>query len=134
MAGTLRPDGVADLIVVPLFRDHRDLRPCPGIMRSLYELPGVLPLIRRSGGEQEVCSATAQQQGLRFPLTSNWSCTGRRWPCAVVCPAGPAARPDAAVFHGRVARSGGAAAGLPGHPRPAPGTVNGQLRLTGRAR
>jgi len=40
--------------VVPLFETIEDLQRSPVIMRDLFAVPGLLDLLKRSGGEQEI--------------------------------------------------------------------------------
>jgi phosphoenolpyruvate carboxylase len=132
MRGTLRRDGVADLIVVPLFETIGDLRRSTAIMQALYEVPGILPLVRRSGGEQEVMLGYSDSNKDGGFFTSNWELY--RAEVALCQWFAPLARQHGLtlrLFHGRggtVGRGGGPAyQAILAQP---PGTVNGQLRLT----
>jgi phosphoenolpyruvate carboxylase len=132
LRGTLHRDAVADLIVVPLFETIGDLRRAPEIMAALYALPGILPLIRRSGGEQEVMLGYSDSNKDGGFFTSNWELYRAevalsRWFAPLARRHGLTLR----LFHGRggtVGRGGGPAyQAILAQP---PGTVNGQLRLT----
>jgi len=132
LRGTLGRDAVADLIVVPLFETIGDLRRAPEIMQELYRIPGLLDLIRRSGGEQEVMLGYSDSNKDGGFLTSNWELYRAevalaRWFAPLARRQGLTLR----LFHGRggtVGRGGGPAyQAILAQP---PGTVNGQLRLT----
>jgi len=132
LRGTLDAAAVCDLIVVPLFETIADLRRAGAIMREFYAMPGVLPMIRRSGGEQDVMIGYSDSNKDGGFFTSNWELF-----CAEVELAAlfePLAREQGIVlrlFHGRggtVGRGGGPSyEAILAQP---PGTVNGQIRLT----
>ncbi|OYY06255.1 MAG: phosphoenolpyruvate carboxylase, partial [Polynucleobacter sp. 35-46-11] len=54
MHGMLGKKASVDLIVVPLFETIEDLRNAAPIMHDLYALPGILDIVKRSGGEQDI--------------------------------------------------------------------------------
>ncbi|HMN84227.1 MAG TPA: phosphoenolpyruvate carboxylase, partial [Burkholderiaceae bacterium] len=72
MRGTLDADGRADLIVSPLFETIGDLRNAARIMGEFYAVPGVLDLIRRSGGEQDIMLGYSDSNKDGGFFTSNW--------------------------------------------------------------
>jgi phosphoenolpyruvate carboxylase len=78
MTGTLAPpeldSGYAkvDLIVVPLFETIADLRNASSIMRDFLALPGILQLIKNSGGEQEIMLGYSDSNKDGGIFTSNW--------------------------------------------------------------
>jgi phosphoenolpyruvate carboxylase len=132
LRGTLDDAAVCDLIVVPLFETIGDLRNAAGIMRAFYELPGVLDLVARSGGEQDVMLGYSDSNKDGGFFTSNWELY--RAEVALVELFEPLkAQPGVALrlFHGRggtVGRGGGPSfQAILAQP---PGTVNGQIRLT----
>lgn len=133
MEGTL-DDGAAKaaLIVVPLFETIADLRHAAGIMRGYYAVPGVLPLVLRSGAEQDVMLGYSDSNKDGGFLTSNWELY--RAETALVELFAPLRSKHGLVlrlFHGRggtVGRGGGPSyQAILAQP---PGTVNGQIRLT----
>src|SRR5688572_14077362 len=132
MRGTLDDDASYALIVVPLFETIGDLRNAAPIMRDFYALPGIAPMVQRSGGEQDVMlgySASNKDGGF---FTSNWElyCAGT---ALVELFAGLRRSHGITLrlFHGRggtVGRGGGPSyQAILAQP---PGTVNGQIRLT----
>ncbi len=132
LRGTLDTDAVADLVVVPLFETIGDLRRAPDIMQALYAIPGVLAMIGRSGGEQEVMLGYSDSNKDGGFFTSNWELYRAevalsRWFAPLAAAHGLTLR----LFHGRggtVGRGGGPAyEAILAQP---PGTVNGQLRPT----
>lgn len=132
MRGTLDDHAVADLIVVPLFETIGDLRNAAPIMRSFYELPGVLDMILRSGGEQDIMLGYSDSNKDGGFFTSNWELY--RAEIALVELFGPLREAHGLtlrLFHGRggtVGRGGGPSyQAILAQP---PGTVNGQIRLT----
>ena len=132
LRGTLDTDAVADLIVVPLFETIADLRRAPAIMQDLYAVPGILPMIRRSGGEQEVMLGYSDSNKDGGFFTSNWELFRAEVAlCAWFAPLAAAHDLRLRLFHGRggtVGRGGGPAyEAILAQPA---GTVNGQLRLT----
>jgi phosphoenolpyruvate carboxylase len=132
MRGTLDDAAVASLIVVPLFETIGDLREAATIMREFYELPGVLDLVRRSGGEQDVMLGYSDSNKDGGYFTSNWELY--RAEVALVEMFQPLREQHGItlrLFHGRggtVGRGGGPSyQAILAQP---PGTVNGQIRLT----
>ncbi len=128
--GTL--DGAAHtaLIVVPLFETIGDLRNAARVMKEFFALPGVLPLLTRSGGEQEVMLGYSDSNKDGGVFTSNWELYRaeialRELFSSLKTPL------RMRLFHGRggtVGRGGG-----PSHDAilaQPPGTVGGQFRLT----
>jgi phosphoenolpyruvate carboxylase len=133
LLGTLEGgDARADLIVVPLFETIADLRRAAPIMREFYALPGVLPLILRSGAEQDIMLGYSDSNKDGGFFTSNWELY-----CAEVAlvqlfePLKHEHHLTLRLFHGRggtVGRGGGPSYdAILAQP---PGTVNGQIRLT----
>ncbi len=145
---------VAALITVPLFETIGDLRRSEPIMREFYALPGVLGLVQRSSGEQDVMLGYSDSNKDGGFFTSNWELY--RAETALVAlfaevaracaAAGPSSTNTATnpatnratnpaiklrLFHGRggtVGRGGGPSyQAILAQP---PGTVNGQIRLT----
>ncbi|UZD55686.1 phosphoenolpyruvate carboxylase [Caldimonas aquatica] len=132
LRGTLDGEAVADLIVVPLFETIGDLRNAAPIMREFYALPGVLPLICRSGGEQDIMLGYSDSNKDGGYFTSNWELYCAE--IALVELFGPLRESHGLtlrLFHGRggtVGRGGGPSyQAILAQP---PGTVNGQIRLT----
>jgi phosphoenolpyruvate carboxylase len=132
LRGTLDDAAQADLIVVPLFETIGDLREAPTIMREFYALPGVLPMILRSGAEQDVMLGYSDSNKDGGIFTSNWELY--RAEVALAEMFTPLREQHGLVlrlFHGRggtVGRGGGPSyQAILAQP---PGTVNGQIRLT----
>jgi phosphoenolpyruvate carboxylase len=132
LRGTLDDTALADLIVAPLFETIGDLRNAAGIMRAFYALPGVLDLITRSGGEQDVMLGYSDSNKDGGFFTSSWELY--RAEVALVelfQPLKDAHGITLRLFHGRggtVGRGGGPSyQAILAQP---PGTVNGQIRLT----
>lgn len=132
MRGTLGEDAVADLIVVPLFETIGDLRQAGPIMRTFYALPGVLDLVKRSGGEQDIMLGYSDSNKDGGYFTSNWELYRAEIELVehfnrLKAEHGITLR----LFHGRggtVGRGGGPSyQAILAQP---PGTVNGQIRLT----
>ncbi len=132
------PPAVAALITVPLFETIGDLRCSEPIMREFYALPGVLALVQRSSGEQDVMLGYSDSNKDGGFFTSNWELY--RAETALVAlfaevgkQCAQAGRPaiKLRLFHGRggtVGRGGGPSyQAILAQP---PGTVNGQIRLT----
>ncbi len=119
-----------DLIVVPLFETIGDLQRAPDIVREYLALPGVLDVLMRSFGEQEIMLGYSDSNKDGGIFTSNWELY--RAEVALVklfdeLPKALALR----LFHGR-----GGTVGRGGGPtynailaQPA-GTVRGQIRVT----
>ncbi|RPE64524.1 phosphoenolpyruvate carboxylase type 1 [Tibeticola sediminis] len=133
MRGTLDGEGSARLIVVPLFETIADLRHAADILRDFYAIPGVLDLIERSGGEQDVMLGYSDSNKDGGIFTSNWELY--RAEIALVEFFDELHRSGRPVrlrmFHGRggtVGRGGGPSyEAILAQP---PGTVRGQIRLT----
>ncbi|HSV69855.1 MAG TPA: phosphoenolpyruvate carboxylase [Methylibium sp.] len=132
LRGTLGGGATADLIVVPLFETIADLRQAAPIMREFYALPGVLPLVLRSGAEQDIMLGYSDSNKDGGFFTSNWELY--RAELALVELFAPLQRGQGLtlrLFHGRggtVGRGGGPSyEAILAQP---PGTVNGQIRLT----
>ena len=136
------PPAVAALITVPLFETIGDLRRSVPIMREFYALPGVLGLVQRSSGEQDVMLGYSDSNKDGGFFTSNWELyraetalvalfadVGRQ--CAAAGRSSPNPAIKLRLFHGRggtVGRGGGPSyQAILAQP---PGTVNGQIRLT----
>ncbi len=132
LRGTLDDSAVGDLIVVPLFETIEDLRNAARIMRDFYALPGVLPLVARSAGEQDIMLGYSDSNKDGGFFTSNWELY--RTEIALVKLFEPLERSHGItlrLFHGRggtVGRGGGPSyQAILAQP---PGTVKGQIRLT----
>ncbi|MEO7852756.1 MAG: phosphoenolpyruvate carboxylase, partial [Rubrivivax sp.] len=132
LRGTLDEAAVNDLIVVPLFETIDDLRHAARIMREFYEVPGVLPMIARSGAQQDIMLGYSDSNKDGGAFTSNWELY-----CAEIAlvelfdPLEPSHGITLRLFHGRggtVGRGGGPSfQAILAQP---PGTVKGQIRLT----
>jgi len=130
--GTLCEDALPSLAVVPLFETIADLRRAATIMREFNELPGVLEMIRRSGGEQEVMLGYSDSNKDGGFFTSNWELYRTEIALAELFePLGRLHGLRLRLFHGRggtVGRGGGPSyQAILAQP---PGTVSGQIRLT----
>ncbi len=132
MHGTLDDGARNDLIVVPLFETIEDLRNAARIMRDFYAQPGVLPMICRSGAEQDIMLGYSDSNKDGGFFTSNWELY--RTENALVELFDPLEREHGLtlrLFHGRggtVGRGGGPSyQAILAQP---PGTVKGQIRLT----
>jgi phosphoenolpyruvate carboxylase len=132
MCGTLDDGARNDLIVVPLFETIEDLRNAARIMCEFYEQPGVLPMICRSGAEQDIMLGYSDSNKDGGFFTSNWELY--RTENALVELFDPLEREHGLtlrLFHGRggtVGRGGGPSyQAILAQP---PGTVKGQIRLT----
>jgi phosphoenolpyruvate carboxylase len=132
MRGTLEDGAITDLIVSPLFETIGDLRNAEPIMRDFYALPGVLDMIKRSGGEQDIMLGYSDSNKDGGFFTSNWELY--RAEIALVGFFGSLREAHGVslrLFHGRggtVGRGGGPSyQAILAQP---PGTVNGQIRLT----
>ena len=130
--GTLDAAARNQLIVVPLFETIEDLRNAARIMREFYALPGVLAMIARSGGEQDIMLGYSDSNKDGGAFTSNWELY--RAEIALVELFAPLQRSHGItlrLFHGRggtVGRGGGPSyQAILAQP---PGTVKGQIRLT----
>ncbi len=132
LRGTLDADALADLIVVPLFETIEDLRNAAPIMREFYALPGIAPMVRRSGAEQDIMLGYSDSNKDGGIFTSNWELY--RAEIALVQLFDRQANShniQLRMFHGRggtVGRGGGPSyEAILAQP---PGTVRGQLRVT----
>ncbi len=132
MRGALDGDARYSLIVVPLFETIGDLRRAAAIMRAFYDLPGIAPMVRRSGGVQDIMLGYSDSNKDGGFFTSNWELY--RAGTALVELFAGLRRTHAItlrLFHGRggtVGRGGGPSyRAILAQP---PGTVNGQIRLT----
>ncbi|NOT44903.1 MAG: phosphoenolpyruvate carboxylase, partial [Acidobacteria bacterium] len=132
LRGSLAADAVADLITVPLFETIADLRQGAVVMREFYAVPGVLDMVLRSGGEQEVMLGYSDSNKDGGVFTSNWELY--RAEVALAALFEPLRQSHGLVlrlFHGRggtVGRGGGPSYdAILAQP---PGTVHGQIRLT----
>ena len=120
------------LVVVPLFETIADLRHAVEIMRGYYAVPGVLPLLLRSGGEQDVMLGYSDSNKDGGYFTSNWELYRAETALAeMFAPLREQHGLLLRLFHGRggtVGRGGGPSfEAILAQP---PGTVNGQIRLT----
>jgi phosphoenolpyruvate carboxylase len=132
VSGVLSEGSRAALITVPLFETISDLRRAQTIMQEFYALPGIVPLIIASGGEQDVMLGYSDSNKDGGYFTSNWELY--RTEVGLV---GQFRQLERAygirlrLFHGRggtVGRGGGPSyQAILAQP---PGTVNGQIRLT----
>ena len=132
LRGTLGEDACAALIVVPLFETIADLRQAATIMREFYALPGILALITRSGGEQDIMLGYSDSNKDGGFFTSNWELYRSEIALVELCaPLTASHGLRLRLFHGRggtVGRGGGPSyQAILAQP---PGTVNGQIRLT----
>ena len=132
MRGTLADNGVADLIVVPLFETIGDLRNAAPIMREFYALDGVAALVTRSGAEQDIMLGYSDSNKDGGIFTSNWELYRAEIELAQCFDSlGAAHGIRLRMFHGRggtVGRGGGPSyEAILAQP---PGTVRGQIRLT----
>jgi phosphoenolpyruvate carboxylase len=132
MRGTLDDSARCDLIVSPLFETIGDLRRAGPIMREYYALPGIAPMMVRSGAEQDVMLGYSDSNKDGGFFTSNWELY--RAETALVQLFDELRQSHGIVlrlFHGRggtVGRGGGPSfQAILAQP---PGTVNGQIRLT----
>ncbi|HEX4936303.1 MAG TPA: phosphoenolpyruvate carboxylase, partial [Gemmatimonadaceae bacterium] len=130
--GTLAGGARTAMIVVPLFETIGDLRRSTEIMRGFYEMPGIAPMMRASGGEQEVMLGYSDSNKDGGTFTSNWELYEAEEALVQLFGTHEAMRGIALrLFHGRggtVGRGGGPSyQAILAQP---PGTVNGQLRLT----
>jgi len=132
MRGTLKDSAVTDLIVSPLFETIGDLQQSSTIMSEFYALPGIVELMKRSGGEQDIMLGYSDSNKDGGMFTSNWELY--RAEIGLVALFGDLGRAHGItlrMFHGRggtVGRGGGPSyQAILAQP---PGTVNGQIRLT----
>ena len=136
MTGTLDAGAHSALIVVPLFETIGDLRQAEPIMREFYALPGIVDMIKRDGGEQDIMLGYSDSNKDGGFFTSNWELYRAETALVALFDSlREAAAPEDAItlrlFHGRggtVGRGGGPSyQAILAQP---PGTVNGQIRLT----
>ena len=133
LRGTLDdPGSVADLIVVPLFETIEDLRQAARIMEDFYNLPGVVDLVWRSGGEQDIMLGYSDSNKDGGIFTSNWELYRAEIALVQLFDRIRERQPvRLRMFHGRggtVGRGGGPSyQAILAQP---PGTVRGQIRLT----
>jgi len=132
LRGTLDDHATSDLIVVPLFETIGDLRNAAPIMRAFYALPGMVDMMKRSGGQQDIMLGYSDSNKDGGTFTSNWELY--RSEIALVDLFADLGREHGItlrLFHGRggtVGRGGGPSyQAILAQP---PGTVNGQIRLT----
>uniref|UniRef100_UPI00286B6F2D phosphoenolpyruvate carboxylase n=1 Tax=Methylibium sp. TaxID=2067992 RepID=UPI00286B6F2D len=126
LSGTGEHQARAELIVVPLFETIADLRQAAAIMRGFYGLPGIVQMLRASGGEQDVMLGYSDSNKDGGFFTSNWELY--RAEIALVDFFAPLQAEHGIrlrLFHGR----GGGPSYQAILAQPA-GTVHGQLRLT----
>ena len=127
-----RDDAVCDLIVVPLFETIEDLHNAAAIMRDWYALPGMLRMVQRSGGEQDVMLGYSDSNKDGGIFTSNWALYRAEIALVQLFDEFQASdRIRLRLFHGRggtVGRGGGPSYdAILAQP---PGTVRGQIRVT----
>jgi phosphoenolpyruvate carboxylase len=123
------PDAAAALLAVPLFETIDDLRNAETIMRSFYAMPGIIDLMRGSGGQQEIMLGYSDSNKDGGFFTSSWELYRASTKLAKYFKEqeGVTLR----LFHGR-----GGAVGRGGGPSyqailaQPPETVNGHIRLT----
>ncbi|MDR2325249.1 MAG: phosphoenolpyruvate carboxylase [Acidovorax sp.] len=133
MRGTLDSgNAVADMVVVPLFETIEDLRQAAPIMQAYYALPGIAPLWKRSGGEQDIMLGYSDSNKDGGIFTSNWELYQAELALVDVFDQLAAQHGiRLRMFHGRggtVGRGGGPSyQAILAQP---PGTVRGQIRLT----
>jgi phosphoenolpyruvate carboxylase len=128
LAGPLDAAPACALIPVPLFETIADLRRAEAVMRGFCAVPGVLPMLRASGGLHEVMLGYSDSNKDGGTFTSHWELYRAEVALvALYAELGLALR----LFHGRggtVGRGGGPSyQAILAQP---PGTVNGRLRLT----
>ncbi|MFW8566779.1 phosphoenolpyruvate carboxylase [Orrella sp. 11846] len=122
----------AGLMVVPLFETIDDLQRSAQIMRDFFAVPGMLELVHRSHGVQEVMLGYSDSNKDGGILTSAWELYQAEVALEAVFAELPAeSAVNMRLFHGRggtVARGGGPSyeAILAQPPR----TVQGRIRLT----
>ena len=122
----------AALNVVPLFETIEDLQRSPVIMRDLFAVPGILDLLKHSGGEQEIMLGYSDSNKDGGIFTSTWALyQAERALVGVFESLDKKHRLTMRLFHGRggtVGRGGGPSyEAILAQP---PGTVRGQIRLT----
>jgi len=120
------------LNVVPLFETIDDLRRSSAIMQALFAVPGMLDLLKQSGGEQEIMLGYSDSNKDGGIFTSTWELyRAERALVAVFESLDKKHRLIMRLFHGRggtVGRGGGPSyEAILAQP---PGTVRGQIRLT----
>jgi phosphoenolpyruvate carboxylase len=137
MSGTLADPTQAktDLIVVPLFETIEDLRQAATIMQEFLELPGILEMIKHSGGQQEIMLGYSDSNKDGGIFTSSWELYLSELALVKLFDsltlAGKARPLSLRLFHGRggtVGRGGGPTFdAILAQPE---GTVRGQIRVT----
>lgn len=132
MHGMLGKRASVDLIVVPLFETIEDLRNAAPIMHDLYALPGILDIVKRSGGEQDIMLGYSDSNKDGGIVTSNWELYCAELALVQVFePLQSEHDIQLRLFHGRggtVGRGGGPSyEAILAQPS---GTVRGQIRLT----
>ena len=132
LTGTLDGEAHAALITVPLFETIADLQRSRQIMAAFYALTGIVSMVKRSGGEQDVMLGYSDSNKDGGFFTSNWELY--RAEVGLVEQFRELGQDHGIVlrlFHGRggtVGRGGGPSyQAILAQP---PGTVNGQIRLT----
>lgn len=119
----------ADLLVVPLFETIGDLKNAENIMRTFYGVPGMIDLVRASGGIQEIMLGYSDSNKDGGYFTSNWELYRVSEAIANFFKELPEI--TLRFFHGRggsVGRGGGPSyQAILAQP---PETVNGNIRLT----
>jgi len=118
--------------VVPLFETIEDLQRSPVIMRDLFAVPGLLDLLKRSGGEQEIMLGYSDSNKDGGIFTSTWALYQAEQALVGVFESlDKKHRLTMRLFHGRggtVGRGGGPSyEAILAQP---PGTVRSQIRLT----
>ena len=132
MPGTLDAGGTPALIVVPLFETIADLRQAPEIMQGFHSLPGIVPMLVRAGGEQDIMLGYSDSNKDGGYFTSHWELYRAETELVRIYePLRATHGVRLRLFHGRggsVGRGGGPSyQAILAQP---PGTVQGQIRLT----
>jgi phosphoenolpyruvate carboxylase len=130
--GTLDGRAHCRLLIVPLFETIGDLRRAAQVLREFHAVPGILPMIARSGGVQEVMIGYSDSNKDGGLLASTWELYCAELALvALFAPLQQAHGISLRLFHGRggtVGRGGGPSyEAILAQP---PGTVRGQIRLT----
>lgn len=130
MSGTLGDPGArAQLLVIPLFETIADLVNAEAIMRDFLGIPGILELLRASGGRQEIMLGYSDSNKDGGYFASNWQLRATSLALANLFTQTDGVTLQ--LFHGRggtVARGGGPSyQAILAQP---PGTVNGRIRFT----
>jgi phosphoenolpyruvate carboxylase len=133
LSGRLSDDAVSSVTVSPLFEMIADLRCASATLRAYYQVPGVLEMLARSGGIQDVMLGYSDSNKDGGIFTSNWElyCAERDLVGLFDELARGTVPVKLRLFHGRggtVGRGGGPSyEAILAQP---PGAVKGQLRLT----